>query len=87
MYSIYYTKKAVTDIQKIKASRLDSKPKALIGIIRINPYQKPPHYEKLQGAFQGAYSRRININYRLVYQVLEDEKAIKIISMWTHYEF
>lgn len=83
MYSIYYTKKAVTDIQKIKASRLDSKPKALIGIIRINPYQKPPHYEKLQGA----YSRRININYRLVYQVLEDEKAIKIISMWTHYEF
>lgn len=87
MYAIYYTKKAKKDIQKLKAAKLDTKTKALLELCRENPYQTPPPYEKLQGDLQGAYSRRINIKHRLVYEVLEDEKAVKIISLWTHYEF
>jgi Txe/YoeB family toxin of toxin-antitoxin system len=72
---------------KLKAAKLDSKAKALIDLIRKKPLQTPPPYEKLQGDLQGAYSRRINIQHRLVYQVIEDQHAVKIISMWTHYEF
>lgn len=87
MYSIFYTKKAANDIPKLKVTKLDTKAKALIDIIRENPYQIPPPYEKLKGDFQGAYSRRINIKHRLIYEVLEDQKAIKIISLWTHYDF
>ena len=70
----------------MKASKLDKKAKNLIELIKENPYQTPPTYEKLQGDLFGLYSRRINIKHRLVYQVLEDEKVIKILSMWTHYE-
>lgn len=87
MYSIVYDKKALKDIPKLKSSKLDSKTKALIDILRENPYQTPPPYEKLVGDLQGAYSRRINIQHRLVYQVIEDIKVVKIISMWSHYEF
>lgn len=87
MYSIVYTKKAVNDIQNLKAAKLDKKAKALIDVIRTNPYQTPPPYEKLQGDLKGAYSRRINIKHRLVYEVLEEEQTVKIISLWTHYEF
>lgn len=87
MYSIFYTKKAKNDIPKLKAAKLDSKAKALISLLKESPYQSPPPYEKLQGNLQGAYSRRINVKHRLVYQVLEQEKAVKIISLWTHYEF
>ncbi len=87
MYSIVYTKKAARDIQNLKAAKLDKKARALIDLIRKNPYQTPPSYEKLLGDLQGAYSRRINIKHRLVYEVLEEEQAIKIISLWTHYEF
>ena len=87
MYSIVYTKKAARDIQNLKAAKLDKKAKALIDLIRKDPYQTPPSYEKLLGDLQGAYSRRINIKHRLVYEVLEEEQAIKIISLWTHYEF
>ncbi len=87
MYSIVYTKKAVNDIPKLKGAKLDNKAKALLDVIRENPYQTPPPYEKLQGELQGAYSRRINIKHRLVYEVIEDEKTVKIISLWTHYEF
>ncbi len=87
MYSIVYTKKAVGDIQNLKAAKLDNKAKALINLIRENPYKTPPTYEKLQGDLYGAYSRRINIKHRLVYQVYEEERVVKIISMWTHYEF
>lgn len=86
-YKIYYVKKAVNDIPKLKATKLDKKVRALIDIIKVNPYQTPPPYEKLQGDLQGAYSRRINIKHRLVYEVYEEEKAVKIISMWSHYEF
>ena len=87
MYTIVYTKKAAADIPNLKASKLDEKVKMLIGVLKENPYQNPPPYEKLQGNLQGAFSRRINIKHRLVYQVYEAEKVVKIISMWTHYEF
>lgn len=87
MYSIVYTKKAANDISNLKAAKLEKRAKALIALIRDNPYQTPPPYEKLQGDLQGAYSRRINIKHRLVYEVLEKEQTVKIISLWTHYEF
>lgn len=87
MYQIVYTKKAVADIPKLKAAKLDKKAKALIEVIRTNPYQTPPPYEKLVGDLAGAYSRRINIKHRLVYEVLEEKQTVKIISLWTHYEF
>ena len=86
MYKILYTKRAVKDVPKLKSSGLNTKAKKLIDIIRINPFQTPPQYEKLVGDLQGAYSRRINIQHRLVYQVLEDTKIVKILSLWTHYE-
>lgn len=86
MYKVLYTKRAVKDVPKLKSSGLNTKAKKLIDIIRINPFQPPPQYEKLVGDLQGAYSRRINIQHRLVYQVLEDTKIVKILSLWTHYE-
>ena len=86
MYRIVYTKTAVKDIPKLKAAHLDSKAKALIDLIRTNPSQTPPGFEKLVGDLKGLCSRRINIQNRLVYQVIEEEKTIKIVSMWTHYE-
>lgn len=87
MYSLIYTKKAINDISKLKSVKLDSITKNLLEIIEINPYQTPPTYEKLQGNLKGAISRRINRKHRLVYEVIEEEKIVKIISMWTHYEF
>lgn len=87
MYSVVYTKKAANDIPSLKAAKLEKKAKALIELLKGNPYQTPPPYEKLQGDLQGAYSRRINIKHRLVYEILEEEQAVKIISLWTHYEF
>ncbi|MFI3168794.1 MAG: Txe/YoeB family addiction module toxin [Faecalibacterium sp.] len=87
MYKIVYTKKAVQDVPKLKSANLDKKAKMLIDVLKENPYQIPPTFEKLQGDLQGAFSRRINIKHRLVYQVYEEEKTVKIISMWSHYEF
>lgn len=86
-WQILYTKRAAADIPKLKAARLDKRAWALIDLLRENPYQTPPPFEKLQGDLSGACSRRINIKHRLVYEVLEEEKTVKIISMWTHYEF
>lgn len=86
MYSIVYTKRAKNDIPNLKAAKLEKKAKALIELIRENPYQTPPSYEKLQGDLQGAYSRRINVKHRLVYEIFEEEQTVKIISLWTHYE-
>ena len=87
MYTIIYTKaSAIKDIPKLTAAHLDTKAKALIDVIRSNPYQTPPSYEKLVGDLQGLYSKRINIYHRLVYQVLEEEKIVKIVSLWTLYE-
>ena len=73
MYKIVYTKKAAADIPKLKLAKLDKKAKALIEVVRENPYQTPPPYEKLVGDLQGPYSRRINFKHRLVYEVLEEE--------------
>ena len=86
MYKIVYTKTAIKDIPKLKSVHLDSKARALIDVIRENLYQTPPAYEKLVGDLQGLYFRRINIRHRLVYEVLEEERTIKIVSLWTHYE-
>ena len=86
MFSIVYSKRAVKEIPKLKAAKLDKKARALIALVKENPFQTPPPYEKLQGDLQGAYSRRINIQHRLVYQVIEEQQAVKIISMWTHYD-
>ena len=86
MYNIIYTKTAIKDIPKLKSAHLDKNAKALIEIIKENPFKMPPPYEKLVGDLNGAYSRRINIKNRLVYQVLEEEKIVKIISLWSHYE-
>lgn len=86
MYKIVYRKNAVKDIPKLKSAGLNDKVKSLIEIIKLNPFQNPPPYEKLVGDLQGAYSRRINFKHRLVYQIFEQEKVIKIISLWTHYE-
>lgn len=86
MYTIVFTKKAANDIPNLRAAKLSDKTKALIEIIKPNPFQNPPPYEKLSGNLDGSYSRRINIKHRFVYQVYETEKTIKIISMWSHYE-
>jgi len=86
LYKIVYRKKAIKDIKKIKSIGLENKVKNLIDVIKENPFQKPPSYEKLVGDVQGAYSRRINIQHRLIYQVYEQEKIVKIISLWSHYE-
>lgn len=87
MYSIIYVKKAIKDIPKLKAAKLDVKAKKLIEILKRDPFENPPPYESLIGDLKGAYSRRINIQHRLVYQVLEEEKTVKVISMWSHYDF
>lgn len=86
MYKIVYTKAAAKDIQKLKAAHLDVKAKNLIELLRADPYQTPPTFEKLIGDLSGLYSRRLNIHHRLVYEVLEEEKTVKIISLWSHYE-
>ena len=85
-YRIVFTKQAQKDAKRISASGLKSKVQKLIDILNANPYQTPPFYEKLVGDLTGAYSRRINIQHRLVYEVIEDEKIVKVIRMWTHYE-
>lgn len=87
MYSIVYSKIAVKQIQLLKSAKLDTKTKKLIDLISENPFQNPPPYEKLLGDMSELYSRRINIQHRLVYQVYEQEKTVKIVSMWTHYEY
>ena len=86
MWEIYYTKQAKKDAKKLASAGLKSKAQELLVIIQENPYQNPPPYEKLVGDLDGAYSRRINIQHRLVYQVIEDQKAVKILRLWTHYE-
>jgi toxin YoeB len=85
-WELVYTKQAQKDARKLSASGLKSKAQELLEIIKKNPYQNPPPYEKLVGDLAGAYSRRINIQHRLVYQVYEKEHIIKVIRLWTHYE-
>lgn len=87
MYQVVFTKTALKQLPNLKAANLTGKAKALAEILRENPYRNPPPYEKLAGDLQGLYSRRINVQHRLVYQVLEEEKTVKVLSMWTHYEY
>ena len=86
MWRIVFTKQAQKDAKKLAAGGLRPKAEKLLDILRENPYQTSPPFEKLLGDLSGAYSRRINIQHRLVYQVLADEKVVKVIRMWTHYE-
>lgn len=85
-YVIKYTRHALKDVTKIKAAKLNRKVEALIDIIRENPFASQPPYEKLRGDLQGFYSRRINRQHRLVYEVDEEARVVKILAMWTHYE-
>jgi len=85
-WQIVYTKQAKKDAQKLASSGLKPQAERLLAIITHNPYQIPPPFEKLVGDLSGAYSRRINIQHRLVYQILDTIKTVKVIRMWTHYE-
>lgn len=87
MYNIKYTKQAVKDIDKLKQSNLAIKAKRLVNIIKENQFQNPPPYEKLTGDLNGLYSRRINIQHYLIYEIFQDKYIIKIISMWSNYEY
>lgn len=86
MYTIQYNKNVLKEIQKLKENKLAEKAHKLIEIIKINPYQMPPPYEKLVGDLESYYSRRINLQHRLVYQVIEEEKKVRILSAWSHYQ-
>ena len=86
MWELYFTKQAQKDAKKLASSGLRPKAQELLDILREDPFASPPPYEKLIGDLSGAYSRRINIQHRLVYQVLENERAIKVLRLWTHYE-
>jgi toxin YoeB len=85
-YHLVFTKQAQKDAKKLSSAGLKPKAQKLLDIIAENPFQNPPPYEKLIGDLSGAYSRRINIHNRLVYQVLEDSHTIKVLRLWTHYE-
>ena len=85
-WELRYTKQAQKDAKKLSASGLKAKAQLILNIVKENPYQTPPPYEKLVGDLNGAYSRRINIQHRLVYQVYENEHIIKVLRLWTHYE-
>jgi toxin YoeB len=85
-WSVVYTRQAQKDARKIASSNLKSQAQRLLDLIARNPFQNPPPYEKLVGDLAGAYSRRINIQHRLVYQVYAAEHTVKVLRMWTHYE-
>ena len=85
-WEIVFSKHAQKDAQKLAAAGLKEKAQNLLEILRTNPYQNPPPYEKLVGDLSGAYSRRINIQHRLVYQTLDEIRSVKVLRMWTHYE-
>ncbi len=87
MYEIVYTKHALQALPKLKAAKLGGKVEALVALLERDPFQNRPPYESLLGTLKGSYSRRINHKHRLVYQVYEEKKTVKIISMWSHYEF
>jgi len=85
-WRLVYTKQAQKDAKKLAASGLKPKAQELLTILAEDPFQKPPPFEKLVGDLTGAYSRRINVQHRLVYQVLEEERIVKVLRLWTHYE-
>jgi len=85
-WKVVFTKQAIKDAKKIKSAGLKTRTEKILKILGNNPYQTPPSFEKLVGDLAGAYSRRINMRHRLVYQVYDDNKTVKVIRMWTHYE-
>lgn len=85
-WEVVYAKHAQKDAQKLAASGLKAKAQELLVIVKENPFQNPPPYEKLVGDLSGAYSRRINIQHRLVYEVLQEQRVVKVLRMWSHYE-
>ena len=86
MWSLAFTRQAQKDAKKLQAANLRLQTEKLLEILRENPFLAPPPYEKLLGDLSGAYSRRINLQHRLVYQVMEEERTVKVLRMWTHYE-
>jgi Txe/YoeB family toxin of toxin-antitoxin system len=85
-WRVVYSKQARKDAKKLSSSNLRPKAEELLQILREDPWRTPPPYERLLGDLKGAYSRRVNIQHRLVYQVLEEERVVKVLRMWTHYE-
>lgn len=85
-WQLVYTKQAQKDAKKLAAAGLKQKAQELLAVLVANPYQNPPPYEKLVGDLNGAYSRRINIQHRLIYQVLDGERVVKVLRLWSHYE-
>ena len=85
-WRVVYTRQALKDAKKLAASSLREKAEELLEILREEPFRNPPRFEKLVGDLAGACSRRINIQHRLVYQILEEERTVKVLRMWTHYE-
>lgn len=85
-WRLVFTKQAQKDAKRLSSSGLRPKAEELLELLRLNPYQTPPSFEKLVGDLAGAYSRRVNIQHRIVYQILEEEHTVKILRMWTHYE-
>lgn len=85
-WNVAYSKFALKDAKKLSAAGLRDKAQALLDILELDPFQNPPPYEKLVGDLRGAYSRRINIQHRLVYDVFRKEKTVRVLRMWTHYE-
>jgi toxin YoeB len=85
-WELVFAKHAQKDAQKLAASGLKAKAQELLALIKENPFQNPPPYEKLVGDLAGAYSRRINIQHRLVYEVLQEQNIVKVLRMWSHYE-
>ena len=86
IWKVVYAKQAQKDAKKLSTSGLKSKAEEIIDILKENPHQTPPSYEKLVGDLSGAYSRRLNIQHRIVYQVINADKIVKVLRMWTHYE-
>jgi len=85
-WRVVYSKHAQKDAKKLAKSNLKTRAQELLAILRNDPFQNPPPFEKLVGDLEGTYSRRINIQHRLVYQILVDERVVKVLRMWTHYE-
>lgn len=85
-WQVVFTRQAQKDARRLASSGLRPKAEQLLALIAADPFQKPPPFQKLLGDLKGAYSRRINIQHRLVYQVLEEERIVKVLRMWTHYE-
>lgn len=85
-WRVVYTRHAVQDARKVAAAGLRPKVEYLLGILAEDPFRTPPRFEKLRGDLSGAFSRRINVQHRLVYQVLKEERVVKVIRMWTHHE-